>query len=258
MNILIQEIHQDLKSLAKENSWLSSYDDKCLLEEQAKSIFYMPKDAIFSNGRAQQPPQVSIGYLPLHAEKGFKYHNDVEDEAAAQFPALKARIYVNLGMGNEKLEALVKETVLKRCRALQTKMGDLRIGAYVKFPDAEGFLKYTGQHLGLTFYALSDDIGSAVPSEDFRLYARNGDSYRLLLSLPRLQRKGYRCVGEGDTLRVYVTGMYDPATQDGDPVLVVDLSRLAKAYAEPDGAANRSQPIRPETNRTSSPTGSGR
>ena len=53
---------------------------------------------------------------------------------------------------------------------------DLKINTFVKLPgvveSARGFLKYTGTHNGITVCALSMDIGSAIPSEDFRLIFR--------------------------------------------------------------------------------------
>ncbi len=136
----------------------------------------------------------------------------------------------------------------------------LRVGEYVKLPGAEGFLKYSGEHSGVMVCGLSSDIGSAVPSEDFRLYAKHRNTYRLVLSLPMLTRKGYSCIVRGDSLNVYVTSSYqhNPSTRDGNPVVVIDLQQIVEAHAEPDGAANRIQPIRAETNRTSAAAGSDR
>jgi len=116
---------------------------------------------------------------------------------------------------------------------------DLKINTFVELPGgvkaASGFLKYTGAHNGITVCALSMDIGSAVPSEDFRLYAKIGDNYRLMLAVPMLLRKGFRCTCEADTLTVYLTREYekDNATETNNPVLFINLRRLIEGYAEP-------------------------
>jgi hypothetical protein len=82
----------------------------------------------------------------------------------------------------------------------------------------------------------------------------------MVLSLPMLILKGYRCIARGDTLDVYVTRKYEEnrSTEDGNPVVVIDLQQIVKAHAKPGGAANRSQPIRSETIRTSVTAGSDR
>lgn len=112
------------------------------------------------------------------------------------------------------------------------KPSDLKIGTFVELPTgdkpATGFLKYVGQHKGVTFCALSADIGSAVPSEDFRLYTKTGDKYRLILSLPMLDRKGYKCVSEADILKVYLTRKYEDnkALETKNIVLSINLEKF--------------------------------
>ena len=101
-----------------------------------------------------------------------------------------------------------------------------------------GFVKYLGEHDGVTFCAVSTDIGSAVPSQDFRLFAGVGSSYRLVLSLPMTQCRGYRCTCVGDQLKVFVTTTLDenndPNWQpnDRDAVLSINLVKLLQAYPE--------------------------
>jgi len=114
----------------------------------------------------------------------------------------------------------------------------LKVGQYISLPSdqqgAGGFLQYTGQHAGITFCALSLDIGSAMPSEDLRLYAQVDGKYSLVLSLPMLTRKGYRCTREADTLNVYLTRTYkeDKAEQNRDLLLTLNLPQLVKAHTE--------------------------
>jgi len=117
----------------------------------------------------------------------------------------------------------------------------LRVGDYVKLAGTQGFLKYNGEHSGVRVCALSTDIGSAVPSEDFRLYVCDTNNCHLVQSLPLLRYKGYRCVAYGDTLSVYEVSKYtEIPNTNSTPVAVFDLSQLAKA-AQPSGGANSHQ-----------------
>ncbi len=111
----------------------------------------------------------------------------------------------------------------------------MRLNSYVELPDqsASGFLKFTGQCQSTTFYALSKDIGSAVPSEDLRLYAQTGDNFRLIFSLPMTHRKGFRCQRDSDTLTVYVIDNYKDLvkTGTGRHLLSIDLAALLETVS---------------------------
>jgi hypothetical protein len=111
---------------------------------------------------------------------------------------------------------------------------ELQVGEDVKLPGAEGFLKCSGEHSGVMVVGLSHDIGSAVPSGDFRLYVKHQDTYRLVLSLPMLKHKGYRCIARENDLNVYLTRSYEDYrnTQDGSPVVIINLQQIVKAHAE--------------------------
>jgi len=108
---------------------------------------------------------------------------------------------------------------------------DLKVGRYVRLSGEgqQGFLRYMGQHQGVLFCALSSDYGSAIPSQDFRIYAQLKGVYRLVQSLPMLDHKGYRCVSDADTLRVYQTQTYkeDVAVDPKDLVLTINLAITA-------------------------------
>jgi hypothetical protein len=120
-----------------------------------------------------------------------------------------------------------------------------RIGDYVELPGAQGFLQYSGEHSGVKVYALSADIGSAVPSGDLRLYTRQGNDFRLVFSLPMLSRKGYHCIRKGDTLCVHVVSKYGESPDtNSTPLLVIDLPQLVKTYAEPSASRNTAAPHR--------------
>ena len=107
----------------------------------------------------------------------------------------------------------------------------VKVGDYVQLPDAAGFVQYRGEHSGVPIYALSLDIGSAVPSGDFRLYARRDNDFKLIFSLPMLSHKGYRCINMGDTLSVHViTGYEEKPSPSAAPVVVINLSQLVAAY----------------------------
>lgn len=121
----------------------------------------------------------------------------------------------------------------------------LWIGDYVELPGAQGFLQYRGEHSGVEVYALSADIGSAVPSGDLRLYTRQGNDFRPVFSLPMLSRKGYHCVRKGDTLCVHVVSKYGetPAT-NSTPLVIIDLKQIVKTYAESSVPPNAAVPHR--------------
>ena len=111
-----------------------------------------------------------------------------------------------------------------------------KIGDHVQLPGADGFLRYNGEHAGVRVYALSADIGSADPSEDFRLYATRENGHQLILSLPMLSHRGYRCNAQGETLSVYVVTSYEEKPEaNSKPVMVINLSQLVNAYAEKGG-----------------------
>lgn len=108
----------------------------------------------------------------------------------------------------------------------------LRIGAYVELPGARGFLRYSGEHSGVRICALSFDIGSAVPSGDFRLYVMRNNRHELMLSLPMLSRKGYSCSVQGDILSVHVVTSYEEKPEaNNKPVVVINLSHFVNAIA---------------------------
>lgn len=123
----------------------------------------------------------------------------------------------------------------------------LEVGAYVSLPSneqyAKGFLEYKGQHQGIIFCALIVDSGSAIPSGDFRLYAKVKGLYRKVLSLPMLTRKGYRCTCEADTLKVYLTRTYkkNKKPNDKDLLLTINLTKLVEAHTEQKKVSNTSR-----------------
>jgi hypothetical protein len=95
---------------------------------------------------------------------------------------------------------------------------------------ASGFLQYVGQHRGREVVALSADIGSAIPTEDLRLYVRDGDRYRLLIEIPMLHHHGFRCTASGDILRIYLTRSYGSASKEEEKsCITLDLDALVLA-----------------------------
>jgi len=124
----------------------------------------------------------------------------------------------------------------------------LNIGSYVTLaPGQAGFLKYFGKHKGITVYGLSHDIGSAVPCEDFCLYARIKDKYISILSLPMAEQRGFRCICTEDRLNIYMTKTLEEnldfafKPKDEELFLSVDLLKLLQKYAEP-GAPEQPPP----------------
>jgi len=107
-----------------------------------------------------------------------------------------------------------------------------RIGEHVTIQTyggpAHGFLMYVGVHGGVTFRALSGDIGSASPSEDFGLYASRGDKYEKLVSFPFQKYQGFKCVAEGSVMKVYLIKKYDDGEDPKNLILSIDLAQLAK------------------------------
>ena len=117
----------------------------------------------------------------------------------------------------------------------EIKPDDAKIGDPVRIGHAAGFLKYRGVHSGVTVYALSLDIGSSMPSEDFRLYVKNGSS-AAIFSLGGGSYKGFRCEVEGDILRIFVTKGVDRKDISKLPIAVIDLKQLISQYVEQAGA----------------------
>lgn len=112
----------------------------------------------------------------------------------------------------------------------------LQVGSYVHLSGDErnpgGFLRYTGEHGGVRFCALSADIGSAIPSQDLRLYAEVSGGFLPVLSLPMLNGQGYRCTAEADRLNVYLTRAWDETMppKAEDLILTINLRQLVLAH----------------------------
>lgn len=121
----------------------------------------------------------------------------------------------------------------------EIKLDDAKIGDPVRIGHAAGFLKYRGVHSGVTVYALSLDIGSSMPSEDFRLYVKNEGSSAAIFSLERRDMEGYRCEVEGDILRIFVTKGLDREDISKLPIAVIDLKQLISKYVEQAAPSNR-------------------
>lgn len=117
----------------------------------------------------------------------------------------------------------------------EPKLDGAKVGDHVILSNAVGFLKYIGIHSGVAIYALSNDIGSAMPSEDFRLYAKDERSSGSIFSLGMRNREGYRCVVEGDTLRLFVTNGLSREEVSKVPIAVIDLKQLISEYVEQAG-----------------------
>ncbi len=127
----------------------------------------------------------------------------------------------------------------------ESKLDDAKLGDHVTIGHAAGFLKYRGIHSGVMVYALSLDIGSAMPSEDFRLYAKDERYSGAIFSLGMRSREGYRCVVEGDTLRIFVTKGLSREAVSKVPIAIIDLKQLISEYVEQAGGG---QPAtRPES-----------
>jgi hypothetical protein len=117
----------------------------------------------------------------------------------------------------------------------ELKLDEAKLGDYMRLGQAAGFLKYRGVHSGVTVYALSLDIGSAMPSEDFRLYVKDELSSGAIFSLGMRSREGYRCVVDGDTLRLFVTKGLSREDVSKVPIALVDLKQLISEYVEQAG-----------------------
>jgi hypothetical protein len=97
----------------------------------------------------------------------------------------------------------------------------------------KGFLKYKGVHNNHTVIALSDDIGSGVPSEDLRIYISiNKNYYKRILHIPLLSYKGFKCIAKEDIIEIYLTETYDHDVRNIDKAskvfLTLDISELIK------------------------------
>ena len=109
---------------------------------------------------------------------------------------------------------------------------EIKVGNYISLEDSgiQGFVQYIDQMEGYELIALSTDIGSAVPSNDHRLYVKLNDRYKKVLSIPLLSRKGFLCIKQNDTLQVFVITSYNTKQppEDATPVLEINLKQLLR------------------------------
>jgi len=91
-----------------------------------------------------------------------------------------------------------------------------------------GFLQYIGHHGAHEIIVLSHDTGSAVPTEDLRIYMREGTEYRLLMQIPMLLYHGFRCSASGNMLSIVLVKTYSK-TDDGKKCITIDLDSLVNA-----------------------------
>jgi len=98
------------------------------------------------------------------------------------------------------------------------------------FSKLSPYIIYKGKYNGITFRAISADIGSAVPSANFQLYA---DSERIL-NLPLLNHKGYFCICDGDILKIYLEKTFNDRKNPNEKNLMftINLAKLAGAISE--------------------------
>ena len=125
---------------------------------------------------------------------------------------------------------LVSPVVAKHPTIHPTLNGVVRKDLGALSPADKGFIKYIGDFGGYEVIALSSDKGSALPSEDLRIYLKKGDEYHKAVSLPLLKGKGYICVRHKDSLQIFTTTSYgQKQPQKGaKPVSSVNLKQLIK------------------------------
>lgn len=173
--------------------------------------------------------------VALRLLEGVKKKNSAEQTVTGQ-PAARPE---SKPEGSDRTQPVAEGRSISPVAGEEPKLGDAKIGDYIRSGNAAGFLKYRGVHSGVTIYALSADVGSAMPSEDFRLYAKDERSSGPLFSLGLRSREGYRCVVDGDTLRLFVTQGLSREEVSKVPIVVIDLKQLISDHAkqEPEGGA---------------------
>ena len=107
MEKLLANIHTQLKSLKKDNDWLSGYNDKCY---SGRMISYSPRImATEEEPLPQQPSQINITYIPIDFKDWLKYSNALEDEKACHFLALDSKVYIHIVIRGKKSADLRKK-----------------------------------------------------------------------------------------------------------------------------------------------------
>jgi hypothetical protein len=127
LDLLVTTIHKDLLDLQKEHVWLEGYTDNALLIGRNRSISFIPKNADQNSGINQQPEQLSIGYVPIGEDAGFKTDNDIQNVRWAHFPSLQADVYVHIvarGGQNTRTARAIRELVIWRCEELHKIIGN--------------------------------------------------------------------------------------------------------------------------------------
>ena len=126
-NALMRSIHVDLTALATASEWFRGYDDKALGNNAGAvfiSFYPVPDSVARGDTRevtAQQPPHLSISYIPLGAPRHMKYWNVVEEEEACTFHDMGFKVYAEVLISGENAVGLrkkVQEIVVARCREL--------------------------------------------------------------------------------------------------------------------------------------------
>jgi len=110
----------------------------------------------------------------------------------------------------------------------------VQLGSYQNVPtdhqrNAGGFLLYNGMHHDRRVIVLASDIGSAVPSQDMRIYVQTGDFYRLVLSIPTAEHRGFHCMAAGDMLKVSWTKSYKKTGSSSEApqfFMTIDIGEL--------------------------------
>ena len=88
-----------------------------------------------------------------------------------------------------------------------------KIGALLKIEtdkgQKSGFLKYEGKHFNKNLVILSQDIGSAVPTADLRLYkANDNQKYTEIFNIPFQEYRGFLCKVIVEKLEIFIVDNY--------------------------------------------------
>ena len=69
-----------------------------------------------------------------------------------------------------------------------------------------GFKKYEGKYQNSKVLILSNDIGSAFPTEDLRVFVSNEkNEFELVLTIPYQKQKRFECNRVKDKIKVFTT-----------------------------------------------------
>lgn len=88
-----------------------------------------------------------------------------------------------------------------------------------------GFLKYEGKHFNEKLIILSHDIGSAIPTQELRIYKSSDNiKYTEIFNIPFQKHRGFLCKTKNDKLEIYILDNFK--VDDPKLFITIDLKLL--------------------------------